>query len=100
MAFSQNWSGLQTMYPVMTSCYIPGFCLEFARFYGEINRFKHNFSIENSSFRQFSYHAVIFSKISFKFTLSVRAVETHKEQMNLTNIPINYPFVTIRPPAL
>ena len=37
----------------MTSNYVPGLRLEFARFYGETGHFKLNFSIENSNFSQF-----------------------------------------------
>ena len=37
----------------MTSNYVPGLRLEFARFYGETDHFKLNFSIENSNFSQF-----------------------------------------------
>ena len=37
----------------MTSNYVPGPRLEFARFYGETGHFKLNFSIENSNFSQF-----------------------------------------------
>ena len=53
MAFSQNLLGLQTPYPAVTSNYVPGLRLEFARFYGETGYFKLNFSIENSNFSQF-----------------------------------------------
>ena len=37
----------------MTSNYVPGLRLEFARFYGETGHLKLNFSIENSNFSQF-----------------------------------------------
>ena len=37
----------------MTSNYVPGLRLEFARFYGETGHFKLNFCIENSNFSQF-----------------------------------------------
>ena len=37
----------------MTSNYVPGLRLEFARSYGETGHFKLNFSIENSNFSQF-----------------------------------------------
>ena len=39
MAFSQNLLGLQTPYPVVTSNYVPGLRLEFARFYGKTGHF-------------------------------------------------------------
>ena len=53
MAFSQKLSAVQTPYPVVTSNYVPGLCLEFARFYRETGHFKLNFSVENSNFSQF-----------------------------------------------
>ena len=37
----------------MTSNYVPGLRLEFARFYGETGHFNLNFSVENSNFSQF-----------------------------------------------
>ena len=53
MAFSQNLLAMQTPYPVVTSKYVLGLRLEFARFYGERGHFKLNFAIENSNFSQF-----------------------------------------------
>ena len=53
MAFSQKLSAVQTPYPVVTSNYVPGLRLEFARFYRETGHFKLNFSVENSNFSQF-----------------------------------------------
>ena len=53
MASSQMLFAVQTPYPVVTSNYLPGLRLEFARFYGETGHFKLNFSIENSNFSQF-----------------------------------------------
>ena len=50
MAFSQNLLAVQTLYPVVTSNYVPGIRLEFARFYGKTCHVKLNFSIENSKF--------------------------------------------------
>ena len=61
MVFSQNLLGLQAVYPVMTSHYVPGLHLEFARFLGKTGHFKLNFSIENSRFNQFLYQAFIFT---------------------------------------
>ena len=58
----------------MTSNYVPGLRLEFARFYGETGHFKLNFSIENSNFSQFFvsgihihtfFHIFAEKKISF-----------------------------------
>ena len=53
MAFTQNLLGLQAVYPVVTSHYVPGLRLEFVRFEGETGHFKLNFPIENSNFSQF-----------------------------------------------
>ena len=53
MAFSQKLLGLRTAYLVVTSNYVPGLRLEFARFQGETGHFKLNFPIENSNFSQF-----------------------------------------------
>ena len=53
MAFSQNLLAMQTLYPVVTSNYVPGLRPEFARFYGETGHLKLNFSNENSNFSQF-----------------------------------------------
>ena len=53
MAFSQKLSAVQAPCPVVTSNYVPGLRLEFARFYRETGHFKLNFSVENSNFSQF-----------------------------------------------
>ena len=53
MAFSQNLLAGANTYPVVTSNYVPGLRLLFARFYRETGYFKLNFSIENSNFSQF-----------------------------------------------
>ena len=53
MAFSQNLLGLRRAYTVVTSDYVPGLRLEFARFLGETGHFKLNFPIGNSNFSQF-----------------------------------------------
>ena len=45
MAFSQNLLGLQTVYPVVTSHYVPGLRLEFARFEEETGHFKLNLNL-------------------------------------------------------
>ena len=71
----------------MTSNYVPGLRLEFARFYGETGHFKLNFSVENSNFSQFFvsgihihtfFHNFAEKKISFhrhfKFDLKMAAL--------------------------
>ena len=80
MAFSQNLLGLQTVFPVVTSHYVPGLRLEFALFYGEIGHFKFNFSIENSNFSQFfvsgirihTFPIILREKISFRRHFNTR----------------------------
>ena len=42
MAFSQNLLAGANTVPVVTSNYVPGFRLKFARFYGETGHFKLN----------------------------------------------------------
>ena len=59
MAFSQNLLASANTVPVVTSKYVPGLRLEFARFYGKTGHFKLNFSIKNSNFNQISYQAFI-----------------------------------------
>ena len=79
---------MQTPYPVVTSNYVPGLRLEFARFYGETGHFKLNFSVENSNFSQFfisGIHIHTFShnfaekKFRFIGTLSVMAIALIKK---------------------
>ena len=51
----------------MTSNYVPGLCLEFARFYGETGHFKLNFCIENSNFSQFFVSGIHIYTFSHNF---------------------------------
>ena len=51
----------------MTSNYVPGLCLEFARFYGETGPFKLNFCIENSNFSQFFVSGIDIYTFSHNF---------------------------------
>ena len=51
----------------MTSNYVPGLRLEFARFYGETGHFKLNFFIENSNFSQFFLSGIHIHTFSHNF---------------------------------
>ena len=51
----------------MTSNYVPGLRLEFARFYGETGHFKLNFLIENSNFSQFFLSGIQIHTFSHNF---------------------------------
>ena len=67
MASSQKLFAVQTPYPVVTSNYVPGLRLEFARFYGETGHFKLDFSIENSNFSQFFLSGIHIHTFSHNF---------------------------------
>ena len=82
MASSQTLLAVQTPYPVVTSDYVPGLRLEFARFYGETGHFKLNFFIENSNFSQFFLSGIHihtfpqnFAKKSFRFIGTLRTTQ-------------------------
>ena len=51
----------------MTSNYVPGLRLEFARFYGEAGHFKLNFCVENSNFSQFFVSGIHIYTFSHNF---------------------------------
>ena len=89
MAFSQKLSAVQTLYPVVTSNYVPGLRLEFARFYGETGHFKLDFSIENSNFSQFfpsGIHIHTFSHNSEKKNSFHRHFKCQKHRFYLKNM--------------
>ena len=67
MASSQKLFAVQTLYPVVTSNYVLGLRLEFARFYGETGHFKLNFSIEDSNFSQFFLSGIHIHTFSHNF---------------------------------
>ena len=67
MASSQKLFAVQTLYPVVTSNYVLGLRLEFARFYGETGHFKLNFSIEDLNFSQFFLSGIHIHTFSHNF---------------------------------
>ena len=76
----------------MTSNYVPGLRLEFARFYGETGHFKLNFSVENSDFNQFfasgihiftHFPIILGGKIGFIDTLNERNFNTCKNSVRV-----------------
>ena len=65
----------------MTSNYVPGLRLEFARFYGVTGHFKLNFSVENSNFSQFVVSGIHIYTFSHKF--SGKKISFHRHFKNL-----------------
>ena len=69
----------------MTSNYVPGLRLEFARFYGETGHFKLNFRIENSNFSQFFVSGIHIYTFSHNFAgKKFRFIGTLNEILNIS----------------
>ena len=67
----------------MTSNYVPGLRLEFARFYGETGHFKLDFFIENSNFSQFFLSGIHIHTFSHNF--AGKKISFHRHFKNILN---------------
>ena len=91
MAFSQNLLAGANTVPFVTSNYVPGLRLEFARFYWDTGHFKLNFSIENSNFSQFFVSGIHIHTFPIILRKKIRFIGTLKNTM--ITIPCKFPAI-------